>query len=125
MAAIHETREVSVILDTPPIAPLFIPMITLDKGDIIIPSQCTLTVSGVPSPLEVAVMLCVPGTELGTTDDAAVLQVANKFNAVADKPFALEGNVPPLEQGGVVGLSVPVQTLQTGAKISGTLSVVR
>ena len=125
MAAIHETREVSVTLEAPPIAPLFIPMITLDKGDIIIPSQCTLTVSGVPTPLEVAVMLCVPGTELGTTDDAAVLQVANKFNAVADKPFALEGNVPPLEQGGVVGLSVPVQTLQTGAKIVGTLSVVR
>lgn len=125
MAAIHETRDVLVLLDADLAAPSFIPLIDLDKGDIIIPSQCTLTVTGVPSPMEVALMLCEGGTELGTPTDDVILQTSNRFNAFVDKPFALEGNVPPLEQGGTLGLSVPVALLTTGAKVSGTLSVVR
>ena len=122
---INETRAVSVTLDaSTPIAPLFIPLVDLVAGNIIIPKQCTLTVTGTPTPLEVAVMLCKPATVLGDPADA-VLQVGEVFNVVAGKPFVLLGNVPPLDQGGVLGLHVPVQTLTTGAKVEGVLSIVR
>ena len=80
--------------------------------------------TGTPTPLEVAVMLCKPATVLGDPADA-VLQVGEVFNVVAGKPFVLLGNVPPLDQGGVLGLHVPVQTLTTGAKVEGVLSIVR
>ena len=112
-------------MEAAPIAPLFIPLITLDKGDIIIPSQCTLTVSGVPSPLEVAVMLCVPGTSWGLPTRRLCSRWPIKFNAVADKPFALEGNVPPLSKGGVWAVGAGADAATTGAKVEGTLSVVR
>ena len=45
-----------------------------------------------------------------------MLQAGDVFNVTTDKPTALEGNVPPLVQGGVLGLSVPVALLTTGAR---------
>ena len=70
-------------------------------------------------------MLCASGTELGTPAEGAVLQAGDMFNVTTDKPTALEGNVPPLVQGGVLGLYVPVALLTTGAKVEGTMSIVR
>ena len=68
-------------------------------------------------------MLCVTGTELGTPAEGTVLQAGDMFNVTTDKPTALEGNVPPLAQGGVLGLHVPVALLTTGAKVEGVLSI--
>lgn len=122
--AVNETRDISVTLEADLPAPSFIPLIELAPGNIIIANQCTLAITGTPIPLEVAMMLCAPGTVLGAPGDA-VLQVGDVFNVTTDKPTALLGNVPPLDQGGVLGLHVPVALLTTGAKVAGTLSVVR
>lgn len=122
---INETRAVSVTLEADLAAPGFIPLIVLSQDNIVIPNQCTLTVTGTPSPLEVAVMLCATGTELGTPAPDAILQQSAPFSVTAGKVFVLEGNVPPLVQGGTLGLSVPVALLTTGAKVEGTLSLVR
>jgi hypothetical protein len=122
---INETRAVSVTLEADLPAPGFIPLITLAPDNIVIPNQCTLTVTGAPSPMEVAVMLCAPGTELGTPAPEAILEQSGVFNVTAGKVFVLEGNVPPLTQSGVLGLSVPVALLVTGAKVEGVLSIVR
>jgi len=122
---INETRAVSVTLDADLPAPGFIPLITLAPDNIVIPNQSQLTVTGTPSPLEVAVMLCAPGTELGTPAEGATLEQSEVFNVTAGKVFVLEGNVPPLTQGGTLGLYVPVALLTTGAKVEGMLSIVR
>lgn len=122
---INETRAVSVTLDADLLAPGFLPLITLAPDNIVIPNQCTLTVTGTPSPMEVAVMLCAPGTELGTPAPEAILEQSALFDVTAGKVFVLEGNVPPLAQGGVLGLYVPVALLTTGAKVEGVLSIVR
>ena len=61
---------------------------------------------------------------LGDPGDA-VLYVSDVVSIVADEPFVLPGSIPALGQSGVLGLSVPVQTLTTGAKVTGTLSTVR
>jgi len=123
--AVNETREVSVTLEADLAAPGFIPLIALAPDNIVIPNQCTLTVTGTPSPMEVAVMLCAPGTELGTPAEGATLEQSAVFNVTAGKVFVLEGNVPPLARGGVLGLYVPVALLTTGAKVEGVLSLVR
>lgn len=123
--AINETREVSVTLEADLAAPGFIPLIELAPDNIVIPNQSQLTVTGTPSPLEVAVMLCAPGTALGTLAPDATLEQSEVFNVTAGKVFVLEGNVPPLARGGVLGLYVPVALLTTGAKVEGTLSIVR
>jgi len=123
--AINETRAVSVTLEADLLAPGFIPLITLAPDNIVIPNQSQLTVTGAPSPVEVAVMLCAPGTELGTPAEGATLEQSEVFTVTAGKVFVLEGNVPPLTQGGVLGLFVPVALLTTGAKVEGTLSLVR
>lgn len=122
---INETKAVSVTLEADLAAPGFIPLVDLVQGNIVIPNQCTLTVTGTPSPLEVAVMLCAPGTELGTPAAEAILEQSAVFPVTAEKVFVLEGNVPPLTQGGVLGLHIPVALLTTGAKVEGTLSIVR
>ena len=70
-------------------------------------------------------MLCAPGTELGTPAEGVVLEQSKVFPVTAGKVFVLEGNVPPLAQGGVLGLFVPVALLTTGAQVEGTLSIVR
>ena len=70
-------------------------------------------------------MLCTPGTVLGTPAEEAILQVGDVFNVTDRQSIALEGNVPPLTQGGVLGLHVPVALLATGARVEGTLSIVR
>jgi hypothetical protein len=123
--AVNETRAVSVTLEADALAPLFIPLMTLAPGNIVIPNQSQLTVTGTPSPLEVAVMLCAPGTALGTPAEGQALEQSAVFPVTAGKVFVLEGNVPPLAQGGVLGLYTPAQTLTTGAKVEGTLSIVR
>jgi hypothetical protein len=120
----NETRAVSVTLDADLLAPAFLPLIDLAPGNIVIPNQSSLAITGTPLPLEVAVMLCKPGTVLGDPGDA-VLQVGDLFNVETDQPHVLEGNVPPLAQGGVLGLSIPVALLTTGAKVAGVLSIVR
>jgi hypothetical protein len=122
--AINETRAVSVTCEGGPVAPVFVPLIELPQGAILIPNQSSLAVTGAPLPLEAAVMLCAPGTVLGDPGEA-VLQAGDLFNVTTDQPHVLEGTVPPLTQGGVLGLYVPVQTLPPGAKIEGTLSIVR
>jgi hypothetical protein len=122
---INETCAVSVTLQFDAPAPVFIPLLTVDAGDIVIPNQSILAVTGTPLPLEVAVMLCKYDTMLGTPADEAVLQVGDVFNVTTDQPTALLGNVPPLAQGGVLGLHVPVALLTTGAKVEGVLSIVR
>jgi hypothetical protein len=122
---INETREVSVTIEAGTLAPTFVPLIDLAPGNIVIPNQCTLTVSGgVPSPLELSVMLCAPGTVLGDPG-AAILQDGPMLQVEDGKLFVLEGNVPPLAQGGVLGLHIPVALLTTGAKVEGVLSIVR
>ena len=123
--AVNETRAVSVTLEADLIAPGFIPLIELAPGNILIPNQSTLAITGAPMPLEAQVMLCAYGTELGTPAEGAVLQAGDMFNVTTDKPTVLQGNFPPLTQGGVLGLSVPVALLTTGAKVEGVLSVVR
>ena len=123
--AINETRAVSVTLEADLIAPGFIPLIDLAPGNIVIPNQSTLAITGTPLPFEAQVMLCASGTELGTPPEGAVLQAGEVFRVMTDKPTALEGNVPPLVQGGVLGLAVPVALLTTGAKVEGVLSIVR
>lgn len=125
MPSLHATHAVSLTLDADAMAPLFLPILDVEAGTRLLPSQCTLMVSGVPSPLEVALMLCAPGTALGDPADA-VLQTGALHSVTAGEPYALEGgNVPPLDAGGVLGLYVPVQMLSTGATITGTLSTVR
>ena len=104
----HQTHRIKFTMEGGPIAPLFIPLLDIKADTTLLASQCTLTVSGAPSPLEVAVMLCAPGTELGTPAAEAILEQSAVFNVTAGKVFVLEGNVPPLTQGGVLGLHVPV-----------------
>jgi hypothetical protein len=124
MASIHETSTVDITTTADALAPLFIPLLEITPGTQLIASQCSLTVTGVPSPFEVAIMLCKPGTVQGDPGDA-VLQVGEVHAVVAGQPQVLAGSVPPLDQGGVLGLSVPVQPTPTGATIKGTLSTVR
>jgi hypothetical protein len=121
---INETRPVSVTLEADLLAPSFIPLIDLAPGNMVIPNQSSLAVTGTPLPLELAVMLCKPGTVLGDPGDA-ILQVGDVFTVDTDQPHVLEGNVPPLAQGGVLGLHIPVALLTTGAKVEGVLSIVR
>jgi hypothetical protein len=120
----HQTHRIHVVFEGGPIAPLFIPLLDLKADTTLLASQCTLTVSGAPSPLEVAVMLCKPETALGDPGDN-VLYVSDVVSIVADEPFVLPGSIPPIAQAGVLGLHVPVQTLLPGAKVTGTLSTVR
>ena len=47
------------------------------------------------------------------------------FHVTDGQGSVLEGNVPPLAQGGMLGLHVPVALLTTGAKVEGVLSIVR
>ena len=70
-------------------------------------------------------MLCATGTALGTPAPEVIFEQSGVFNVTADKVFVLEGNVPPLAQGGVLGLHVPVALLTTGAKVEGVMSIVR
>jgi hypothetical protein len=121
---LNETRAVSVTCEGGPVAPVFVPLLELGPGWILIPNQSSLAITGAPLPLEAAVMLCKPGTVLGDPADA-VLQAGDLFRVTTEAPHVLEGNVPPLTEGGVLGLYVPVQTLPPGAKIEGTLSIVR
>ena len=120
----HATHRIHVTLEGGPIAPLFIPLLDLKADTTLLASQCTLTVAGCPSPLEVAVMLCTPGTVLGDPADN-VLYVSDLVSVVAGEPFVLPGSIPMIAQSGVLGLSVPIQTLPPGASIKGTLSTVR
>ena len=120
----HQTHTISVTFEGGPVAPLFIPLLDLKADTTLLASQCTLTVAGAPSPLEVAVMLCKPETPLGDPGDA-VVYVSDVVSVVAGEPFVLPGSIPALTQSGVLGLSVPVQTLPPGAKVTGTLSTVR
>jgi hypothetical protein len=122
--AINETRAVSVTFEGGPVAPVFLPLLDLAPGNILIPNQSNLTISGVPGPLDVAVMLCAPGTLVGDPGEA-VLQAGEPFSVEVGKVFVLEGNVPPLAQGGVLGLYVPTQTMPPDAKVEGVLSIVR
>jgi hypothetical protein len=123
--AVNETRAVSVTIEGDLLAPAFLPLLELWPGHILIPNQSQLAVTGTPLPLELQVMLCKTGTELGTPAEGAVLSLGEVFNVTSDKPHVLEGNVPPLSQGGVLGLFVPVAMLTTGAKVEGVLSIVR
>jgi hypothetical protein len=123
--AVNETKAVSVTIEGDLLAPGFIPLLELAPGNILIPNQSHLTITGTPLPLEVQVMLCAYGTELGTPAEGAVLSLGEVFNVTSDKPTVLEGNVPPLTHGGVLGLFVPVALLTTGAKVEGVLSIVR
>jgi hypothetical protein len=120
----HQTHRIHVVLEGGPIAPLFIPLLDVRADTTLLASQCTLTVAGCPSPLEVAVMLCKPETALGDPGDA-VLYVSDVVSVVAGEPFVLPGSIPMIGQAGVLGLSVPVQTLPPGASVTGTLSTVR
>jgi hypothetical protein len=69
-------------------------------------------------------MLCKPDTVLGDPGDN-VLYVSDLVNVEAGQPFVLPGSIPQIEQSGVVGLYVPVQTLPPNATVTGTLSTVR
>lgn len=122
--AINETKAVSVTFEGGPMPPVFLPLLDLAPGNILIPNQSTLTVSGVPGPLDVAVMLCAPGTLVGDPGEA-VMQSGEPFSVTVGKAFVLEGNVPPLTAGGVLGLYVPTQTMPPDAKVEGVLSIVR
>jgi hypothetical protein len=122
--AVHETHAIALTLEADAVAPAFLPLLDLTAGTTLLASQCALTLSGVPSPLEVAVMLCQPGTPLGDPG-AAVLYVSDVVSIVADEPVVLPGSIPALTVSGVLGLSVPVQTLTAGATVAGTLSTVR
>lgn len=121
---INETRPVSVTLEADLLAPSFLPLLELAPGTIVLPNQSMLAVTGTPLPMEVALMLCKPGTVLGDPGDA-VLTYSDPFNVTTDQPTVLEGTLPPLAQGGVLGLHVPVALLATGVKVEGTLSIVR
>jgi len=121
---IHETRAVSCLIGIALVSPVFLPLADLAAGTQLIPSQCTLTVTGAPTPLECAVMLCAPGTERGDPG-TAVLQTGAPIQAADGEAFALTGSVPPLDAGGVLGLAIPVQGVPAGAKVKGTLSLVR
>ena len=120
----HTTHKVVVTLEADALAPLFIPLLEVREGTTLLASQCSLTVSGTPSPLEIAVMLCKPETALGDPGDA-VLYVSDVVSIAADEPFVLPGSIPALGVSGVLGLHVPVALLTTGAKVAGTLSTVR
>jgi hypothetical protein len=120
----HTTHAIHVVLEGGPIAPIFIPLLDIKADTTLLASQCTLTVSGAPSPLEVGLMLCKPGTELADPGDA-VLYASDLVSIEAGEPFVLPGSLPMIDQAGVIGLSVPVQTLPPGAKVTGTLSTVR
>jgi hypothetical protein len=122
--AINETKAVFVTIEGDLLAPSFLPLLDLAPGNILIPNQSQLAVTGTPLPLEVQVMLCKPGTVLGDPADA-VLQAGDLFNVTSAAPTVLEGNVPPLAQGGVLGLYIPVALLTAGAKVEGVLSIVR
>jgi hypothetical protein len=122
--AVHQTHQIRVTLEGGPLAPLFIPLLDIKADTTLLTSQCTLTVAGVPSPLEVALMLCKPGTELADPGDA-VLYASDIVSVEAGEPFVLPGSLPMIDQAGVLGLSVPVQTLPPGATVTGTLSTVR
>jgi hypothetical protein len=69
-------------------------------------------------------MLCQPGTPLGDPG-AAVLYVSDVVSIAAGEPFVLPGSIPALTVDGVLGLHVPVQTLTTGATVTGSISTVR
>jgi hypothetical protein len=120
----HQTHRIHVVMEGGPLAPLFIPLLAMKADTTLIASQCTLTVAGCPSPLEVAMMLCKPDTVLGDPADN-VLYVSDLVNVVAGEPFVLPGSIPMIAQSGVLGLYVPVQTLLPGASVDGTLSTVR
>ena len=120
----HQTHRIHVVLEGGPVAPLFIPLLDIQAGTTLLASQCTLTVSGAPSPLDVAVMLCKPETVLGDPGDT-VVYVSDTVSVIAGEPFVLPGSIPAIEQSGVLGLYVPVQTLPPGATVDGTLSTVR
>ena len=120
----HQTHRIHVTLEGGPVAPLFIPLLDITSGTTLLASQCTLTVAGCPSPLEVAVMLCKPETALGDPGDN-VVYVSDLVSVQAGEPFVLPGSMPRIEQSGVLGLHVPVQTLPPGATVDGTLSTVR
>lgn len=120
----HQTHRIHVVLEGGPIAPLFIPLLDIQAGTTLLASQCTLTIAGCPSPLEVAVMLCKPETVLGDPGEN-VLYVSDLVSVVAGEPFVLPGSIPMIEQSVVLGLHVPVQTLPPNATVTGTLSTVR
>lgn len=120
----HQTHRIHVVLEGGPVAPLFLPLLDITAGTTLLASQCTLTVAGCPSPLEVAVMLCKPETALGDPGDN-VVYVSDTVSVVAGEPFVLPGSIPQIEQSGILGLYVPVQTLPPGATVDGTLSTVR
>ena len=120
----HQTHRIHVVLEGGPIAPLFIPLLDIKADTTLLSSQCTLTVSGAPSPLEVALMLCKPDTVLGDPGEN-VVYVSDIVNVEAGQPFVLPGSIPMIEQSGVLGLHVPVQTLPPNATIDGTISTVR
>ena len=120
----HQTHRIKVLLEGGPIAPLFIPLLDIKADTTLLASQCTLTVAGCPSPLEVALMLCKPETALGDPADN-VLYASDLVSVEAGEPFVLPGSIPMIAQAGVLGLHVPVQTLPPGASVTGTLSTVR
>lgn len=120
----HQTHRIHVVLEGGPIAPLFIPLLDVKADTTLIASQCTLTIAGCPSPLDVAVMLCKPETVLGDPGEN-VLYVSDLVTVVAGEPFVLPGSIPMIEQSVVLGLHVPVQTLPPNATVTGTLSTVR
>ena len=122
--AINETCAVSVTFEGGAMPPVFLPILEMTAGMILIPNQSTLTISGVPGPLDVAVMLCKPGTLVGDPGEA-ILQVADTVHVTTDTPFVLQGTLPPLTEGGVLGLYVPTQTMPPDAKVEGVLSIVR
>jgi hypothetical protein len=124
MSSIHETRAVSCLVDTALVSPVFLPLADLTAGTQLIPSQCTLTITGTPSPLECAVQLCTPGTVLGDPGPA-VLQTGPRLVAADGEAFTLTGSVPPIDAGGVLGLAIPTQGAPAGAKVKGVLSLVR
>jgi hypothetical protein len=121
---IHETRAVSCTVEAALVSPVFLPLADLAAGVQLIPSQCTLTITGAPSPLECTVQLCAPGTERGDPG-VGVLQTGPPIQATDGEAFALTGSVPPLDAGGVLGLAIPVQGVPAGAKVKGILSLVR
>ena len=120
----HQTHRIHVVLEGGPIAPLFIPLLDVKADTTLLASQCTLTVAGCPSPLEVALMLCKPETVLGDPGEN-VVYVSDLVTVAAGEPFVLPGSMPMIEQSGVLGLHVPVQTLPPNATVTGTLSTVR
>jgi hypothetical protein len=121
---VHETRAVACLVASAAVAPVFLPLADLPPRTQLLPSQCTLTVEGAPSPLECAVMLCAPGTALGDPGPA-VVQTGPPMQATAGEAFALPGSLTPLAAGVVLGLFVPVQGVPEGTQVRGVLSLVR